>query len=178
MRKTSKFMRTRLAQGKIEAGYVVMKRNAWLSAIRFSRGYNDDSIVGEPASNTVADTAVKHANAALQGMIDRTIASADTAPHDLLAHCIGVTQIRVLDMGGVDANNVMQRLNLAVLSLLRTRQRWERTGQWGLDGPAITDLRDAMEIYEVILRGSSPHLMEQAQMVRLDRVKQMQGVAA
>lgn len=176
-RKTSKFMRTRLAQGRIENGFVVTKRNAWLSAIKFSRGYDDESIAGEQPSSAIADAAMERANAALQGFIDRTIKPADTEPHDLIAHCIGITQIRVLDMGGVDANNAMTRLNLAAASLLRSRQRWERTSQWGLDGPAITDLRDALDIYEVILRGSSPMLMEQAQMVRLDRVKQMQGVA-
>lgn len=176
-RKTSKFMRTRLAQGRIENGFVVTKRNAWLSVVKFSRGYDDESIAGEQPSSAIADAAMARANAALQGFVDRTIRPEDTEPHDLIAHCIGITQIRVLDMGGVDANNAMTRLNLAAASLLRVRQRWERTSQWGLDGPAITDLRDALDIYEVILRGSSPMLMEQAQMVRLDRVKQMQGIA-
>lgn len=170
-------MRTRLAQGRIENGFVVTKRNAWLSVVKFSRGYDDESIAGEQPSSAIADAAMARANAALQGFVDRTIRPEDTEPHDLIAHCIGITQIRVLDMGGVDANNAMTRLNLAAASLLRVRQRWERTSQWGLDGPAITDLRDALDIYEVILRGSSPMLMEQAQMVRLDRVKQMQGIA-
>jgi len=176
--KTSKFMRTRIAQGRIENGCVVTKRNAWLSAIKFSRSYDDESIAGEQPSSAIADAAMAHANAALQGFIDRTVKPDDTEPHDLIAHCIGVTQIRVLEMGGVDANNAMTRLNLAAASLLRTRQRWERSSQWGLDGPAITDLRDALEIYEVILRGSSPLLMEQAQTVRLERVKRVQGVPA
>jgi len=177
-RKTSKFMRKRTAQGSIIGGILFCKRNAWLERIKFSQAYNNESICGETPSGQIADAAVANAQLALQKLVNRAVEKSNTEPHDLLAHCIGITQIRVLDMGGVNANDAMERLNLAASSLLRTRQRWERTGQWGLDGPAITDLRDALDIYEAILRGSSPQLMENAQMVRLDHVKRAQGVAA
>lgn len=177
-RKTSKFMRKRNAQGRTLGGIVVCKRNAWLERIKFNRAYDDESICGETPSIKIADTAVANAQLALQKLINRAVEKSDTQPHDLIAHCIGITQIRVLDMGGVNANDAMGRLNLAASALLRARQRWERTGQWGLDGPAITDLHDALDIYEAILRGSSPQLMEDAQMIRLDQVKRAQGIPA
>jgi hypothetical protein len=177
-RKTSKFIRKRITQGRMEGGYVVFKPNAWLARIKFSRDYCDESICGETPSSEIADAAMDRANLALHKMINRAVLPEDVQPHDLLAHCIGVTQIRVLEMGGEGANDAMARLNQAATSLLRTRERWERTHQWGLDGLGITELRDAVAIYEVILRGSSPQLMENAQNLRLARVKQAQGVQA
>lgn len=177
-RKTSKFIRKRITQGRVEGGMVVFKPNAWLARIKFSRDYCDESICGETPSSEIADAAVDHAQLALHRLINRAVAPTETEPHDLLAHCIGVTQIRVLEMGGEGANDAMARLNNAAVGLKRTRDRWELTSQWGLDGPAITDLRDALNIYEVILRGSSPQLMENAQNLRLARVKQTQGANA
>lgn len=177
-RKTSKFIRKRITQGRVENGFVVFKPNAWLARIKFSRDYCDESICGETPSREIADAAVAHAQLALQKLINRAVEPEDVDPHDLLSHCIGVTQIRVLDMGGEGANDVMQRLNQAAQSLQRTRDRWERTSLWGLDGPATTDLRDALDIYETILRGSSPQLMENAQVLRLERVKRAQRAQA
>ena len=177
-RKTSKFLRKRIGQGRVEGGFVVFKPNAWLARIKFNRGYDDESIYGETPSSQIADAAIDRAQLALHRLINRSVLPTETQPHDLMAHCIGVTQIRVLDMGGEGANDAMTRLNQAASGLLRARDRWERTSQWGLDGPAITDLRDALQIYEVILRGSSPQLMEDAQNRRLARIKQAHGATA
>lgn len=177
-KKISKFIRKRITQGRVEGGFVVFKPNAWLARIKFSRDYCDESICGETPSREIADAAVAHAQLALQKLINRAVAQDDVQPHDLLAHCIGVTQIRVLAMGGVGANDAMSRLNQSAQALMRTRDRWEQIGQWGLDGLAITDLRDALDIYEVILRGSSPQQMEDAQVLRLERVRQAAGTRA
>ena len=170
-RKTSKFVRKRIGQGRVVDGMITFRPNAWLDRIKFSRAYSDESICGDTPSAKIADEAVDLAQLVLHKLINRSVASTDTEPHDLLAHCIGITQIRVLDMGGEGANDAMNRLNSAALSLKRARDRWEQSGEWGLDGPAITDLRDAVEIYESILRGSSPQLMEDAQTIRLDQLK-------
>lgn len=177
-RKTSKFIRKRVGQGRVEGGVVVYRPNAWLEKIMNSRQYEDESICGETPMSQIADAAIDHAQLALHRLINRNVAPTETEPHDLMAHCIGVTQIRVLDMGGEGANDAVTRLNQAAMGLQRARDRWERTSQWGLDGPAITDLRDALSIYEVILRGSSPQLMEDAQNRRLARVKQAFGATA
>lgn len=177
-RKTSKYIRKRTGQGRVENGGVMFKPNAWVARIGYSRGYCGESIVGEMPTSEIANSAIQNAQMALQKLINRAVESSDIEPHDLLAHCIGITQIRVLDMGGEDANGVMQRLNQAARALLRTRQRWDATNEWGLDGPAINDLRDAIDIYEVILRSSSPNLMEHAQNIRLDQVQRLQRQGA
>ena len=50
---------------------------------------------------------------------------------------------------------------------LRTLERWERTGQWGLDGPAIQALNDGVSLYEDVLLASSPNQMHDAAMTSL-----------
>ena len=71
----------------------------------------------------------------------------------------------------------MDSLNTAAEALQRCRERWEKLGKWGLDGPGLVALREAIDIYEAILRASSPQQMENAQMVRLDQVKRLQGIS-
>lgn len=66
----------------------------------------------------------------------------------------------------------------AAQGLLRARERHDRTGRWGLDGPAIEPLRESMDIYETVLGASSVMQMEQAQTVRLASLKAQIGVAA
>lgn len=177
-RKTSKFIRKRITQGRVQSGHVVYKPNAWLGSIQDSRAYCNESIVGLTPSCEIADAAVANAQLALQKLINSAVAPDDVEPHDMLSHCIGVTQIRVQKLGGADANDVMHRLNQAARALLRTRERWEQRGQWGLDGPAMADLRDAVDIYEAILRGSSPQQMEDAQVIRNVQMKRAKEVAA
>lgn len=113
-------------------------------------------------------------------MLERgLVPSADAETHDYLAHCIGVAQIRVCDIGIADranggieaANELLVTLNAAAQGLLRARSRHARTGKWGLDGPAIEPLRSAIDIYETVLYASSAQQMEHAQSTRLSQLQ-------
>jgi hypothetical protein len=171
VRKTSKFMRKRMTQGRVVNGEVLFKPNAWIEKIHDCKPYDDMSICGEVTTMGIAKAAIGNSRSVLEMLINRTVKANDVYPHDLLSHCIGVTQIRVAEMGGDGSNDVMQRLNNAAESLLRTRTRWESSNVWGLDGPAINHLRDALDIYDDILIASGPALMEAAQKIRTERVK-------
>ena len=101
------------------------------------------------------------------------VPDADEETHDYLCHIVGVAQVRVCDIGtangktGIDrANELLTTLNAAARAMLRARKRHQATGKWRLDGPAIDPLR-----------ASSPMQMEQAQTVRLAKLKAQAGVA-
>lgn len=53
-------------------------------------------------------------------------------------------------------------------ALKRIRERRDRTGSWALDGPAITELLEAVDLYQEILMNSSPAQMAKAAKVRWD----------
>jgi len=103
------------------------------------------------------------------------VPAGDEETHDYLCHVVGVSQIRVCDIGmankaagGIDAaNHLLLTLNAAAKGLLRARERHAKGGKWGLDGQAIEPLRASLEIYEQVLNASSAQQMEQAQGVRL-----------
>lgn len=103
----------------------------------------------------------------------------DEETHDYLAHCIGVAQIRVCDIGIADrhnggiqsANELLDTLNAAAQGLLRARRRHTDIGRWGIDGPGLIAIRGAIEIYETVLYASSAQQMEHAQTTRLEQLK-------
>lgn len=121
------------------------------------------------------------AHSHLDMLVRGLVPTGDEETHDYLCHVIGVSQIRVVDIGlankatgGVAiANKLLLTLNAAAQGLLRSRERHAKTGRWGLDGPALEALRGGLEIYEEVLRASSAQQMEHAQGARL-RALQMQ----
>ena len=120
------------------------------------------------------------ANMHLDMLVRGALPKSDIETHDYLAHIIAISQIRVIQIGVAnkangmtEANDLMGCLNEAGKGLLRARQRHTKTGKWGLDGPAIEALRDAIGIYEEIMRASSSLQMEQAQDIRIQELQAM-----
>lgn len=177
-RKTSPYMRKRMAQGKIQNGEVMFKPNAWLDKLKHSTEYTDESFAGEEPTTKIADKVMDDANAAFKKIAEGLAEPGDTDCHDMLAHCIGMAQIRIIDIGGPLAPEVIEDLNESAHALHRTRERWQRTGKWGFDGPALHSIQNAINTYEVILRSSSPLQMDHAQSIRLDQVNKLQKEAA
>jgi hypothetical protein len=174
MKKTTAYARKRRAAGFSANGHGKLNEYAWLRTIKICRSYDDESILDEVPTGEIATNAIVNARTALQKMLDCAIDPDDTDPHDMLAHVIGMAQIRTLDIGGTGANAFMEILNEAAQALGRARERWQRLRKWGLDGPGIEPMKTAVDIYESILLASSPKQMEHAQMIRLDQVKNMQ----
>lgn len=175
MKKTSAYARKRRAQGLGAHGWAGANQYAWLKVINTSKPYGDESILDEVPTGEIADTVIINARLTLKMLTEGAVHPDDTDQHDMLAHVIGLAQIRTLDIGGDGAGAVLDTLNTAAQALLRMRERWERLRTWRLDGPGIVAMREAVDIYEAILRASSPQQMEKAQMVRLDQVKRLQA---
>lgn len=103
---------------------------------------------------------------ALEGFINRRIKHDDYQPYNALAFALNEGKARYLDIGG-KGNPAMALLDKAADALGRTLERWHRTGQWGLDGPAIQELKDGVSLYEEVLLASSPNQMHDAAMTSL-----------
>lgn len=113
----------------------------------------------------------------LQQMIDMTLPSDDYKAHDCLSHAIAVAHIRAVQIAGRgDDNPALPILRDAAAALSRTCDRWHKTKKWGLDGPAIQKLKDAVNLYEEILMASTPRQMQDAFDIRLARLEELQKI--
>lgn len=95
---------------------------------------------------------------ALQGFIDRSLPPDDRTAFETLACMLGESKVRYSEIGG-EGNPAIALLTKGDDALARAHDRWERTGQWGLDGPAIQELKDAVSLFEEVLLASSPNQM-------------------
>lgn len=111
-----------------------------------------------------ADKALTRTRLALQHLLDHTVPPADTEPHHLLAHAVGVALIRAIEIGGADTatNPALPILTAGNAALTNVSERRRRTDQWGLAGPERAALVDAVDVYEQILMHSSPAQMSAA----------------
>lgn len=143
----------------------------WAKPILMSRGFDEKDAVSSPEISDIAKNICIKLQDSIAKITHGTEPTPSTSAHDMIAHCLGVAQIRVLDIGGDGADDLLTALHDGVYGLERCRSRWESTGKWGFDGPAMTALNKSAEIYEMILYGSSPYQMENAQMHRLDVIR-------
>lgn len=116
---------------------------------------------GNPIFN--ADAILIPIHMALKGMLDRTLTTDGKHAFDTLACCVGEAKVRYFDIGGGAKEQAMPLLNKADEALARTHDRWKRTGEWGLDGLAIQELKDAVSLFEEVLMASSPNQMVAAE---------------
>jgi hypothetical protein len=177
-KKTSHYMRKRMSQGRVQGTEVMFKPNAWLERLTYNRPYTDEPLLGAQPTTLISEAAITRASTSLFKMKNGLVDDNNTDVHDDIAHFIGVSQIRIRDIGGPVAGEIIDELNKAARAILRARERHERTGKWGLDGPAIGELDYALAIYTEVVRSSSPQQMEDAQGKRLDAAKKEFGVAA
>jgi len=47
-------------------------------------------------------------------------------------------------------------------ALMRTWHRWEKTGKWGFDGPALAEVEAGIDLHEQLIRLSTPGQMVKA----------------
>ena len=156
---------------------------------RATKALGSSRPMGESDPANVRNLTLK-AGTHLDMLVRGLVPADDEETRDYLCHVVGIAQIRVCDIGlanrrsgGIDtANELLLTLNAAAQGLLRARQRHAKTSAWGLDGPAIEALREALDIYETVLGASSAMQMEQAQGARLRALQaqmaQQEGVAA
>ena len=159
MKKTTAYARKRKNTGPIVDGM------AWANAINGVRPYD------EPAhtlwdTSAAADKAEVIVRTALQSLLDCTAPDDPERAYDLLAHALGVTVIRALQIQPHD-NPMLPILQAGNHAAERSIERYEATGAWGLDGPGRADLMDAIDLYARVLHMSSPAQMTKATAERM-----------
>jgi hypothetical protein len=155
VKKTTKFARKRAHNGGLYNGA------AWKNAIDRVRPFDDEPLPGFYSTAEAASKAEVLVRKALQSLLD-CVAPADTEnAHDVLAHALGVTVIRALQIQPID-NPMIPVLKAGTDAVKRAIERFEKTGAWGLDGPGRGELVDAVEVYATVLNASSPAQMTKA----------------
>jgi hypothetical protein len=92
--------------------------------------------------------------------------------YDVLIVAFGEAKIRYAQIA-CNENPAVDVLDTADASLLRTRIRWEKTGVWGFDGPALAEIADGLDLFEEVATNSSPMQMHNAMIERNKLVEQI-----
>ena len=175
MRKMSMYARKKRAG--IDATY---NGAAWAEAIQRSRPYSDEVVVQLPGAEATQGTAdraqilVREAyNHIKAGVADPL----DSLERDRLAHAIGVSKLRAIEIAGEDpfTNHMLPIIHAAEQAVLRMDARYFKLKRWGFDGPALEAMAAMVDLYETIIQASSPAQMAAAADARMAILK-AQGV--
>lgn len=176
-RKTSTFARKRARQGLPSDPRLLSDRDytRWAQTVTSNWDYMHES------NRADFDRIMTNIRLQMERITSGAVPKDDVEPHDLLTHMIGIAQIRLHDIGlaGTDSDNAqagtaIDELNRATRAIKGMRERWQRTGKWGMDGPSIMLVRHAIDTYEEVLSVSTPRQMELAQTRRLAQLKKAQ----
>ena len=160
---------------KRPAGYSYNKL-AFVNRIALNRPYTEEPIPGGFVSYTqeAADKSRNRVNAALGTLARGAWDPADDEPFDLLAHAVGVTVIRCIEIGGEKDNDALKQAHKGTDALREIKARRIRTGKWGATRPEQLGLSESLEVYEAILQASSPAQMVKATEKRMRILEAMQ----
>ena len=137
------------------------------NAIQRCQPYTTETLPGSwitQGTQVAADKALVRVRMALQRLKSGDTPRQDTHDFDVLGHAFGVATIRAEDIAGGDANTnaLLPAIYAGASALRRALDRRHRLGTWGVDGPAIAELAEAVDVYQIILQSSSPAQMSAA----------------
>lgn len=124
---------------------VIANPTAWLDAVVSSR----------PPSNDHATTVMNRIRTAFEALKNGSV---DPVQFDRLAATINVGLIRA---EAIDPF-LVQSMVAAIDALRRCDEIFGRHRRYGFHGPDLAVVMDAIDVYEEILRNSTPHQMEAA----------------
>lgn len=157
MRKTTTYARKQRRLGGTYNGAEAF------NAIQRCRSYSDEPVFGMQVEGTqsAATGAMLKVRQAYGAMLDGSGTEDD---YDKLAHALGVSMLRAIEISGEDdfQNPMLPILKTATDGMRRANARYARLGRWGFDGPAIDEVLAGVELYETILQASSPAQMTAA----------------
>jgi hypothetical protein len=174
-RKTTAYARKRAARERHPGAHQVSDANLmWITVIERNRPFDDAPVVPgitEPTGvNAVAATLM--VRDALNDLLHHRVAPDDCRPADLLSHAIDMAHIRALQIQPDETNNPALPTLLAAKAVMhQVRQRRVRLGAWGLAGPEREPLLAAIDIYEEVLKASSPNQMARAVDIRREALR-------
>ena len=157
MKKTSIYMRKRRAL-MTDDGCLVAKHP--MALLRECRAFNDES-----GTDANARDALGLVFAAFDRMCSGK--STETADFDYLAHAVGVTEIRAVEIAGRESNPMLDIIDSANDALARCKARYIKWNKFELMALEIAQIREALDLYEMILLESSPRQMADATKTRI-----------
>lgn len=158
MRKSSTYARKQRLRGYTYNGA------EGFNTIQRCRAYTTEPIIGMECvegTQSAATKAMLMGRAAYEAM--RT-GNAEAVDFDVLAHVLGVSWVRAIDIAGHDEfdNPMLTIIKTANEAMSRVKDRHQRVGRFGFDGRAIDEVLAGIEVYEAILQASSPAQMSSA----------------
>lgn len=163
MKKTSSYARKRRHIGPV----VTFNGAEWLNTVNAARSYSEAPVSCLHSTKPAATRAELVVQLALQGLLDGKKPSDPERDHDLLAHALGITVIRALQIQPDESNPMLHVLADGTDALKRSIARFEASGAWGMDGPGRLQLVEAVDLYAQVLHLSSPSQMAKATEERL-----------
>lgn len=165
MKKTSKYSRKRQVNNSYN-GF------AFMHVLNRSRAYDESPVIESWSVNTMeaAEKAMIRVRDAYMTIKNGEANPDDADYFDMLTHAFGVSTIRAIDIAGKDefANPMLPICRAANDAMERCRVRRLSVGRWGFDGPALDQIEAAIELYETILRSSSPAQMQETTVRRIE----------
>lgn len=157
MRKTSTYARKQRMLGNTYNGAEAF------NTIQRCRAYTDEPVIGMKVEGTqsAATRSMLQVRQAYDAML---VGSATEQDFDKLAHALGVSMLRAIEIAGDDDfdNPMLPILKTATEATRRAQDRYKRVRRWGFDGPAIDEVLAGVELFETILQASSPAQMTAA----------------
>lgn len=165
MRKTTAYARKRATRPTFNGA-------EWLNTIQRCAGYTDEAPLGSwlpTGTQGAADGAIARVTSAFEAFKADAVTPEDEEQFDLLAHALGVSCIRAGQIAGnVPEHNAMLPPliagNHALRRMLARRRKWSK---WEMLAKDAAELDWAVEIYETIVRASSPAQMTEASDLRM-----------
>jgi len=168
MRKTSPYARKK-ARMKHLPGKTYKAGDFILHRTKIGHGLDDVIARCTPfRDNTILDgnAYLAPVRLSLQKFIDRAVAPDDFEQYNILSFALNECKARYYLLGG-NNEDVIQRVEKSIEALRRSLERWQRIHEWGLDGPAFSELVDGIGLYEEVFWASSPNQMNEAAVLSL-----------
>lgn len=162
MRKTSAYARKRAHLGPM----VTFNGAKWMNTINRVRSNSEappHAFLGNAEAAMRSEVVVRKA---LQSLLDCTLPDDPEHEHEVLAHALGVSVIRALQIQPLD-NPMLPILKSGTDALRRAINRYANARTWGLDGEGRIALMEAIDLYAQILHMSSPAQMDKATQERI-----------
>lgn len=168
-RKLSQYERKRRrAAAGIETGYNTVE---WLNAIQRCQPYTSELPPGafvKEGTQTAATKMMIKVEVAFGSLKNGQVKPDSPKEYDALVNAFGEASFRAVEIAGecIEENPLLAALVAGNNAMRRCLDRRRKLGVWGLDGPAIAELVDAIAAYETILQASSPEQMVRASKAR------------
>jgi len=141
----------------------------WLNTIQKCQSYSDEPPVGswlQEGTATIVTTVLARVHSAFRSMVDGCTPPDNTEDFDLMAHALGVADIRSLQIAGDVDNPMRPDIKAASDALLAVRARRVKWGKWEVIKAEELAIDAGIAIYETILEASSPGQMAKASEMR------------